>query len=161
MTNEKAKFKALNTGKILNAFYFWFHMQKYVFVWIYLIEDGCMIYISLLSLVAWLLYFLNIFSNQNFFKGMTKTNDEIQGIINLWGLTNLDKNWSWYDWNFFPDPFKYISILQNGLCIHLYSIAILEHPNDMYHPILLESKPLNPLHNFSSHTKIIFAFLID
>lgn len=61
MTNEKAEFKALNTGKILNAFYFPFHMQKYVYVWIYLIEDGCMIYISLLSLVAWLLYVFEYF----------------------------------------------------------------------------------------------------
>jgi hypothetical protein len=32
MTNEKAEFKALNTGKILNAFYFPFNMQKYVIV---------------------------------------------------------------------------------------------------------------------------------
>jgi hypothetical protein len=32
MANEEPEFKALNTGKILNAFYFPFHMQKYVIV---------------------------------------------------------------------------------------------------------------------------------
>lgn len=67
----------------------------------FFVKFGCLVIIC----------FWIFFSNQNFFKGMTKTNDEIQGIINLWELTNLDKNWSWYDWNFFPDPFKYISTL--------------------------------------------------